>query len=93
MQLLRHAQHFEYRSQGGLDRHGRMDVWTDDQGTRAVLVLRDVPLADAPRALRMLSEQWLPYLLPAALDVLVLVIHDPEDGSKARARVFPLNAA
>ncbi|WP_309569711.1 hypothetical protein [Deinococcus sp.] len=92
MQPLRQAQQFEYRSAHGIDRMGSLDVWLSDSGTRVVLVLRDVPLPDTPRALRMLNEQWLPYLLPAGLDVLVLAVHPRTEGEKARARVLPLSA-
>ena len=92
MKPLRQAQQFEYRSAGGIDRMGVLDLWLNDGGTRAVLVLRDVPVPDATRALRMLNEHWLPYLLPAGLDVLVLAVHPQAEGEKARARVLPLSA-
>jgi hypothetical protein len=92
MQLLTRAQPFEYRSQRGVDRVGHLDVWLDDGRTRAVLVLRDVPVSDGVRALRMLSEQWLPYLLPVDVDVVVLALQAAGDGGKARARVLPLSA-
>ncbi|GHF41359.1 hypothetical protein HNQ07_001485 [Deinococcus metalli] len=92
MQLLTHAQPFEYRSHSGADRLGSLDVWTDDGRTRAVVVLRDVPVQDTPRALRMLSEHWLPYLLPVHLEVMVLAVRADGDGGKARARVLPLSA-
>lgn len=95
MQLLRHGHQFEYRDHQGVDRQGRVDVWTCGQGERAVLVLRDLTpadlLAQARKALLTLTYTCLPYLLRPDVQLNVLVLHPREDeAAKARALVLPL---
>lgn len=92
MHLLRRAHQFEYRNSHGLDEFGAVDLWASASGDRAVLVLRDVPLNDIGAALHTLNDLWLPYLLPADADVVVMALRPHADGEKARAVVLPLSA-
>ncbi|GAA0515661.1 hypothetical protein [Deinococcus depolymerans] len=92
MYLLRSLHEFEYRSHAGEDLLGRVDIWTDVAATRAVLVLRDLPVGEAGRALAALNDSVLPYLLRPATTLLTLVLRPLEAGVKARALVLPQSA-
>ena len=92
MHSLRRAHEFEYRTVGGVDCLGAADLWITVCGRRAVLVLRDCPLNDAPAALRALHHTWLPYLLCPETQVVALALHPRQQGIKARALVLPLSA-
>ncbi|MXV18749.1 hypothetical protein [Deinococcus xianganensis] len=92
MHLLRRNHQFEFRSPSGDDLFGAADLYSDAGATRAVLVLRGIPAAEAPRALACLNHSWLPYLLRADTSLLVLTLRPHADGEKARAVVLPLSA-
>lgn len=99
------AKPIEYRDHVGLDRTVNVDVWADIGGQKAVLVLRDLPFMpwlsgdndaavrkQAHAALRVLSDEWLPFLLRPHAQVLVLALRPREGDEKAHALVLPLSA-
>lgn len=92
MHQLRRHHEFEYRSRSGEDLLGRVDIWTDVAATRAVLVLRDLPVGEAGCALNTLNDTVLPYLLRPDTKLLILALHPAEAGVKARALVLPQSA-
>ncbi|MBZ9715200.1 hypothetical protein [Deinococcus multiflagellatus] len=92
MHLLRRAHEFEYRSGQGRDELGLADIWADAGATRAVVVLRGIPPAEAQSALSALDHSALPYLLRPDTRVLVLTLRPCALGQKARAVVLPLSA-
>jgi hypothetical protein len=94
MRLVKSASAVEYRDAGGQDRECKAEVWGSSDGSRAVLVLREVCGPDLPQviegaqaALRRLQEAWLPFLVPTArLQVLVV---RPRPDQKSLALALP----
>lgn len=94
MRLVKGASAVEYRDAHGQDRECQAEVWGFSDGSRAVLVLREVGgpdvahvIANAQAALRRLQEAWLPFLVPGArLQVLVV---RPRPDQKSLALALP----